>query len=525
MLLKPANLGYAALIAFALVFSIAGCDHHGSATRDIRKVRSDSFTSDPNAANSASSLHPLLVEAISVHPERLETVRTISGEARPWSSAVLSAETSGRAMSRPVQVGDRVRQGELVAEIDPELALANLRRFVASREQANAARRQAESDYSRALIETRASQELAKAQVRQALAGGKQSEAQVIQANETAKKTASITRRQELRQAQALLSQAKTDEKLARIELDRYATLVAEGAAPRQELDRRQATYDLTVAKRESAEESLSLATEGARFEDVAVAKAQLLGARANSESAKSQIDGAQATLEIANTRQLKLASIRQQILGLKAQEKQAVEATEAARIDLKKHRMVAPFSGRVTAVSIERGDLLSPGTPVLKMAEIDRLKVAFAIPEAEISGLRVGKRVSLAFDALKGRSFFGRIHSIGVQSDPRSRAFQIEVEFLNRDEAVLPGMVARLKLESSAKSDLIQIPISAVGADNSGSFVYLLQNNRAIRREIKLGAPSGEKAQAIAGLNGGETIAASPQRLTDGAAVILSSR
>jgi multidrug efflux pump subunit AcrA (membrane-fusion protein) len=80
--------------------------------------------------------------------------------------------------------------------------------------------------------------------------------------------------------------------------------------------------------------------------------------------------------------------------------------------------------------------------------------------------------------------------------------------------------MIARLPLPVGIARTRLLISISAVAVEGTSAYVYLLQNGRALRREITLGAPIGNQVEVNTGLAAGDRIAATPQRLTDGATV-----
>ena len=324
----------------------------------------------------------LLAEAVTVRSADAANGVAISGQIEPFAVATISAEVAARVLARPVQRGDAVPAGGLLLALDDASARANLDQILASQKQATAARRQLENEYTRVAVETNVAQEQAQAQLSQAKAGES--------------KTRTFTRQQELKQAQAALTQAETDAKLARLEADRYQRLLDEGAVAQQIVDQRRATLEVALARRDSAAQSVSLAKEGARQEDI--------------DSAAAQSAAARAAVRSADTRPARLAALREQIAGLKAQEAQSAAAVRAARITLAKHRIVAPFPARVLETRIEAGEMASPGSPVIKIGNIRRVKAVFAVPEASRPLLREGAKVAISADTLTGTIFTGRV-------------------------------------------------------------------------------------------------------------------
>lgn len=477
---------------------------------------------DPPQAGAASALR---VEAVAVREQAVPSETVVTGQIQPIHIATLAAEVANRVVARPIEQGQRVESGALLLELDSEAARTALSQALDGLAQATAARAQAEADYTRAVVETDAARQQARAGVAQAQADERRARAGAAQADAGVRKSHAFTRAQELRQAEEALSQARTDERLARIECDRYTYLVKAGAIAQQTLDHARATLESATARRESADQAVSLAQEGARREDQEAAAAQAEAAAAQVDAAARQVDAARATLRIANTRDTRLAVLRRQIDALRAQEASAADAVRQARIALDRRSLRAPFTGHVLATLVDVGDMTGPGTPVARLGEIDRVKAAFAIPEALRPGLVVGQSVALTLDALHGRTFQGRISTLGYQADPRSRAFPIEVIVENPREELLPNMVARLRLTVGQAARRRLIPAAAVLGDGASTCVFTLDSGRAHRREVRLGAPFGDLVEVTSGLQPGERIAMTPQRLSDEGAVIVASQ
>ncbi len=465
----------------------------------------------------------LLTAALVVRSEAIQEENALSGQVEPYRVAMLAAEYPNRVTTRLVNQGDHVASGALLATLDAEMATVALQQAKDALAQTTAARRQAETDYQRSLVETDAGRQQARAQVEQAIADEKKARAVAEQAVASRRKTEALTRAQELRQAEDALSQAKTDEHLAQLEANRYAYLVRQGASAQQILDRAQATLDSAVARRRSAEQALSLAKEGSRQEDRDVAISQVDASNAQVESTAHQIDVARAGLRVADTRDTRLAVIRHQIDGLRAQEAQAADTVHQAEIALAKRTARAPFAGRILATFADVGDLAAVGSPLMRLGEVDRVKVTVSVPEATRPALRLDQHVTVTADALPRRTFAGRITALGFQADSKSRAFPLEVTVENPQEELLPNMVARIRLPFGGRRVRLLIPSSSIATDGASLYVYRLKAGKTVRQEVEIGVPVGNEVEVKRGLSVGDRIAATPQRLTDGVNVEVS--
>jgi RND family efflux transporter MFP subunit len=477
-------------------------------------------TEAPRTAAAKSAGSGIAVSLVPVETRPSQDSLRVSGQVMAWRTATVAAEVGETVTRLPIEAGKSVAAGGLLATLDDRASKAALAEAEAAHSQATAARRQLEAEYARVSVETRASIAAARAQIAGSEAGIRQAKAQVIQAREGERRAKSATRSQELLQAESNYRRTVADEVLAKTDLDRYTTLVREGALAQQTLDRARAAYEGAKANREAAGESLSLAREGARAEDIRSATASVAQASAAVTSGAARRDEARATLAIAGTRDARLTALRRQIDGLRAGEARAAAAVTQARILYSKHRIVAPFGGRILAKLTETGETVAAGTPVARIGEIGRVKATFAVPEAARRGLRTGQTVAVTADALPGRAFRGRVFTVGYQAEQRARTFTVEVEVPNPGERLLPNMAVRLALPAAKGKDTVTVPVSAVASDGGKTFAFTVAGNKAVRRVVTLGPVAGDRVLVKSGLSAGDRIVAAPQRLTDGATV-----
>jgi RND family efflux transporter MFP subunit len=511
----------AVLIAAAIGAALlAARAQSGQRSESSQEGRRDSGT---NASGSENPV--LLVDALTVREKNVQVVNQLTGQVEPFQTATIASEAAERVVSRPVRRGDHAASGAILATLNGENAQAAVSQERHRLDQAIAARSQSAADYQRLIIETESNRRQARAQVALSLADLQQAQARKAEANAGERKILAFTRQQELHQAENALSQAQIDERLAKIELDRQSYLVKEGAAARDALDRAQAAYDIAVARRKSAEQSFSLVTEGARQEDKDSAGAQVSAAQSQVSAAAQQVEQARAGLSAAETRDARLKAARKQIEGLRAQEMQAEDAVREAQIALARRTIRAPFAGRVLETMADTGDLTAVGTPIIRLGEIARVKVIFAVPEQSRPRVKAEQAVTITADALPGRHFNGRVTALGYQADPKTRCFPIEVTIENHDELLLPNMVARIGLPLGASARRISVPVGAVmGRGGDTCCVFVLDRGYAHLREVQLGAAHEDEIEVLSNLRSGELIAAAPQRLSDGVPIRINS-
>ncbi|MBC8124023.1 MAG: HlyD family secretion protein [Gemmatimonadaceae bacterium] len=204
--------------------------------------------------------------------------------------------------------------------------------------------------------------------------------------------------------AQARLAQARAN--LIRAELDyrRYQALEVQGALARQQLDSAKATYDVALADRQAAEAG------------VRQAQSRLAQALERVTSARAGLVQSQGSLQEAEAAGLQTEVNRNQYLTAQAQIAQAEVALSDAQLQLSYTNVTAPTSGRIGRRTVEAGQRVQPGQPLLAVVE-DRPWVVANFKETQLERMRPGQPVEIEMDTFRSHTFTGRVDSIAPGS------------------------------------------------------------------------------------------------------------
>lgn len=195
----------------------------------------------------------------------------------------------------------------------------------------------------------------------------------------------------------------------------------------------------------------------------------------------------------------------------------EAVNRLAAARAELRQIEeqlryttIEAPFDGVVTSRAIDPGDIVYPASSpkgtdqaLLKVARVDTIRVKTYLPENDSVWADVGDPATVAFDALPGRAFLGRIERLSRSLDPSTRTMQVEIDLANPDGRILPGLYGRVEVVLESRSDALALPASAVRFTETGdAYVYLVSaDNAAHRQSVTVGADDGNWIEILDGL------------------------
>jgi RND family efflux transporter MFP subunit len=263
--------------------------------------------------------------------------------------------------------------------------------------------------------------------------------------------------RAQLAQAEAQLAQMKANRVLSKTNLDRYQQLAAEKLAAVADADQRQAQFDVDDANVHAAEAA-----------------------------------GAAAEANIRRLAQMQAFA-----------------------------RVVAPFSGTVTTRMIERGTLVSSGTPLFKVVALEPVRVFVQVPQDIAPSVRAGLPAEVTVREYAGRRFPGKVARAAGELDPALHTMNTEVRVHNRDHALLPGMYARVALTLPSPHQVREIPGTALYNDAGGLRVAIVDGGKIKFQPVVIERDLGATIQIASGLDGAmRVVKLASAALTEGAPV-----
>jgi len=242
----------------------------------------------------------------------------------------------------------------------------------------------------------------------------------------------------------------------------------------------------------------------------------------------RAELDKARAEVALARANHDRALTLAQQGTGTLRARDEAVAAFQAAQANLalaearlEKAAITAPLSGVMGLRSVSVGAYLTPGTPIVEIADVATLKVDFRVPELRVASLHAGQTIVIAADALPGATFEGTIYAIDPTVDVNGRAVRLRARVPNPDGRLSPGLFVRLQIVVERRPDAVLVPESAIVAEAGRTFVYRIVGNRAERVEVTLGQRRPGVVEVRSGLARDDTVVtAGHQRLRGGAVV-----
>ena len=172
------------------------------------------------------------------------------------------------------------------------------------------------------------------------------------------------------------------------------------------------------------------------------------------------------------------LASARATVAASEAQAEQADARLAQLQRQLSETRVVAPFDGTVAARYLDRGTLVQPNTPILRLVEAAPLVVQFRVPERDLGSVRPGVSFTATTQATGDRVFAGTVRRVSGEVSRTDRTAIVEGELQRGEELLRPGMYAEVEVRLRAIEGELVVPGNAVvervqmdGTRSSGVF------------------------------------------------------
>ncbi len=179
----------------------------------------------------------------------------------------------------------------------------------------------------------------------------------------------------------------------------------------------------------------------------------------------------------------------------------------ELAALELEKSKVKAPFNGIVKEKIVQMGGFIQNGTDLFELMDISKVLVRINIPEREMRFASVGKAVSIRLDAVPGEEFHGTIKTLGLEADIKCRCFPADVVIDNKEQRLLPGMMAKVEMLAFEETNQVIVPRHAVIEKLNGSVVFIVRNGMAVQVPVVPGAMIEENVQIVSGLSFGDQL------------------
>ncbi len=226
-------------------------------------------------------------------------------------------------------------------------------------------------------------------------------------------------------------------------------------------------------------------------------------------KSAAAGVELAEAKIQSAEANQTESdAKIAKAAADLTAAQNRLVVASADFRGEtaiLEYAKVKAPFDGVIVDRFVDTGHLMQPGgygnskhdDPMFIVCRMDIVRIFLDVPEADAVSVHDGAEATVRIQALKEKEFKGKVAGTSWALETKQRTLRVEIDFPNPTGELRPGMYAYAKIRArSAK--VLTIPAAAIESRDGAHFCFLVENGKAVRTPIKIGARQGSFVEAL---------------------------
>ena len=385
------------------------------------------------------------VTVYTVNSGDIDSTASYTGEIIASENTAVSAKVSGDAQTVYVKEGDFVRAGSKLVTIDPtSYRLA----------------------YNQAL-----------AAYNSAVSSKKSAEASKKSAEAGYNSVTNGSTRQTLTQLESQLNAAQIAYDNALDIYNKQKTLYDLGAISETEFN----TYKTSL---ENAELSLNTAKTNYDLTKNVVSQESAATAKASVESAEASVNSAQSGIESAKA------------------------ALDIAKNNLDNCTVTAPISGYISSKSVNKGQMVAQGTPVVTITNTSLVDAEISVTESVIPLVDVGTKANVNIKSANVENVEGVVTLVNPVKDEKTGLYTVKVSMSNADGKLKQGMIADITLVTESDSNAITIPVESLMQDDSdGYYVYVAKGKKAQKRNVETGIMNDESAQILSGIEPGDRV------------------
>ena len=190
---------------------------------------------------------------------------------------------------------------------------------------------------------------------------------------------------------------------------------------------------------------------------------------------------------------------------------KYEMEALEAAfnlaSLELDYTQIRAPIDGVIAERFVKLGNSIAEGEALFRVTSLDPLVAYLHVPEREYRRIGAGQPVGIEIDALPGDPIIASVSRVSPVVDPQTGTFKITVEIVDKQRRIKPGMFGRIGVIYDVHEDALQIPRSAIIEYDGAESIFVIEDGRALRKNVTTGYGSRGMIEVTSGLGEAEQV------------------
>ncbi|MBF03407.1 MAG: efflux transporter periplasmic adaptor subunit [Flavobacterium sp.] len=201
------------------------------------------------------------------------------------------------------------------------------------------------------------------------------------------------------------------------------------------------------------------------------------------------------------------------QYLQAKTNYEAQVKAVSQMKAQIAKTVVRAPFSGTIDDIITEKGSVVGPGTPILRIVNLSDMYLEAEVPEKNIATVKKGTEVIVDFPIL-GETFNAKVTQASNYINPANRSFNIQIAVPSKNGQIKPNLTSKIQIKDYTNPKTIVVPISIISENAEGEqYLYVADNTTkdgqatAKKVIVKTGLTQGNYAEITEGIKNGDLV------------------
>ena len=444
-----------------------------------------------------------------------------TGQAVSFQDVNITPRVQGWIQWMPYYVGNRVKAGQTLAKLDTSQQNPAIAVQQAGVNMAQQGVGVAQKEYQKALAEVHfahGEEGMRRAAISEAQANVAAAKEERIGADAVLSSAQS-----KVTDTQAQVQAAQADQQYWQQEIMREKVLLSKGAVSKDEYQR-----ELSQAATADAKVSQAQAVVKQAQADVRAAQAAINKANAMISAAGHRVEGATSDLSThtahMNSAQAAADAARQKIAQARSGVDQARAMLSGATTSRDYSEIRSLIDGVITQRTISPGQLVNPGQTILKVAQINPIRLQANVAQEDLQNVHIGARVMVRSQNGHGSAVIAHVTSITPVVDPVSRTGILEALVPNKDSSFLPGQYVIMDISTGANRSVLRVPSDAVrtrteasgGVQANGAISYVWvaepiegeENQFSVQAvTIETGMSDGMNTEIVSGLKEGQRV------------------
>lgn len=186
----------------------------------------------------------------------------------------------------------------------------------------------------------------------------------------------------------------------------------------------------------------------------------------------------------------------------------------ESSKKKLNHTRITSPIDGIIANKDIIEGAMISSMSVPYAIVDTDSVQISISVTEKIINNIVKGNNIPISIPAVGQKTFIGKVGTVSPAVDQKSFTYNVLIDLTNKDNLIKPGMTAKASILTEKHENVILVPLDSVISKNEEKYVFIVEKNKAVKKNVRTGITSHDKIEILEGLKCGESLIVKGQHL-----------